>query len=115
MFIIKSSSAQSPSTKKKRAGYFTRSELNLILNTYSLRVAAGDWRDYALDHLEELALFSIYRSRLETPIYTIEKKRLKGIERWQYSLHDRRRLLKTSQQIDAILTYLNSLPRLVRS
>ena len=40
---------------------FDRSELNRILAVYGRMVAAGEWRDYALDFLEEAAVFSIFR------------------------------------------------------
>jgi hypothetical protein len=98
---------------KNNTGYFSRAELNQILNVYARFVSAGEWRDYALDHLDGLAVFSIYRSCVETPIFTIEKHKLKGNNRWQYQLRDRRKLLKTAGRIDAILQTLKTLPRLV--
>jgi hypothetical protein len=52
---------------------FHRGELDLILRVYSRRVAEGEWRDYALDHLEDRAVFSIFRRSSEMPIYRVEK------------------------------------------
>jgi hypothetical protein len=52
---------------------FTRIELNQILNVYGRRVAAGDWRDYAIDMGRESAVFSIFRRASEVPIYRVEK------------------------------------------
>ena len=40
---------------------FDRPELNRILRVYGRMVAAGEWRDYALDFLDEAAVFSIFR------------------------------------------------------
>src|SRR5437899_1518953 len=40
---------------------FDRSELNRILTVYGRMVAAGEWRDYALDFLDEMAVFSVFR------------------------------------------------------
>ena len=60
--------------KSRRPLYFTRGELGLILAAYSARVAAGEWRDYALDHLMGSAAFSIFRHTHETPVYVIEKQ-----------------------------------------
>ena len=40
---------------------FDRPELNRILTVYGRMVAAGEWRDYALDFLDEVAVFSIFR------------------------------------------------------
>ncbi|MEM9619948.1 MAG: DUF2794 domain-containing protein [Pseudomonadota bacterium] len=53
---------------------FTRSELTRILGLYGQFVATGDWRDYAIDCLEEAAVFSIYRRASEVPLYRIEKR-----------------------------------------
>ena len=53
---------------------FTRSELTRILGLYGQFVAAGDWRDYAIDCLSDAAVFSIYRRASEMPLYRIEKR-----------------------------------------
>ena len=97
----------------RRPSYFTRHELIAILRVYGGRVATGDWRDYAIDHLDGRAVFSIYRSHFETPIFTIEKRWLKSRKVWQYALADRRRFVKTAQQFEVILYALTHLPRLV--
>lgn len=52
---------------------FSRIELNAILNVYGRRVAAGDWRDYAIDLGSESACFSVFRRASEIQIYRIEK------------------------------------------
>lgn len=52
---------------------FTRSELDAILRLYGRKVAAGEWRDYAIDHLEDRAVFSIFRRTSELPLYRVEK------------------------------------------
>jgi hypothetical protein len=36
-------------------------------------VAAGEWRDYAIDFMRDRAVFSIYRRASEVPLYRIEK------------------------------------------
>ena len=63
----------STSTQSKRPVCFDRHELNTILNVYGRRVAAGEWRDYALDMEKDRAVFSIFRRTSEMPIYRIEK------------------------------------------
>lgn len=52
---------------------FHRRELDLILRTYSRMVAAGEWRDYAIDHLRERAVFSVYRRASEVPLFQLVK------------------------------------------
>ncbi|MEO1015171.1 MAG: DUF2794 domain-containing protein [Pseudomonadota bacterium] len=53
---------------------FDRAELNRILNVYGQFVAAGEWCDYAIDHLKDAAVFSIFRRTSEAPLYRIEKR-----------------------------------------
>ena len=52
---------------------FSRRELNRILDLYGRKVAAGEWRDYAVDFLKDRAVFSVFRRTSEMPIYRIEK------------------------------------------
>lgn len=53
---------------------FHRSELNLILSLYGRMVAAGEWRDYGISSLKEVAVFSVFRRTAEHPLYRIEKR-----------------------------------------
>ena len=65
---------------------FDRHELNHILTVYGRMVAAGEWRDYALDFLDEMAAFSIFCRSSEVPLFRIEKRpRLRG-RQGQYSV-----------------------------
>ena len=52
---------------------FDRRELNEILNMYGRMVAAGEWRDYAIDFYRDKAVFSIFRRSSEVPLYRVEK------------------------------------------
>ncbi|CAH1678858.1 conserved hypothetical protein [Hyphomicrobiales bacterium] len=52
---------------------FDRLELREILNLYGRKVAAGEWRDYAIDCLKDRAVFSVFRRTSEVPMYRIEK------------------------------------------
>jgi Protein of unknown function (DUF2794) len=52
---------------------FSRRELDRILRLYGRKVAAGEWRDYAIDFLKDKAVFSVFRRSSEMPIYRIEK------------------------------------------
>jgi hypothetical protein len=52
---------------------FSRKELSEILDLYGRKVAAGEWRDYAIDFGREKAVFSVYRRASEVPLYRIEK------------------------------------------
>ena len=66
--------------------HFDRRELDRILTTYGRMVAAGEWRDYALDFLADAAVFSIFRRASEMALFRIEKRpRLKN-RQGQYSV-----------------------------
>ena len=53
---------------------FQRVELSVILSLYGRMVAAGDWRDYGISCLRDVAIFSIFRRTAEYPLYRIEKR-----------------------------------------
>ena len=53
---------------------FHRTELNVILSLYGRMVAAGEWRDYGMSNLKDVAIFSVFRRTAEHPLYTIEKR-----------------------------------------
>jgi hypothetical protein len=63
---------------RRRTLYFTRAELNQLLGLYSRNVARGIWRDYAIDHRDGQALFSIFRHTHEAAVYTIVKSAAPG-------------------------------------
>lgn len=52
---------------------FNRRELNRILDLYGRKVAAGEWRDYAIDFQKDRVVFSVFRRTSEVPLYRIEK------------------------------------------
>ena len=52
---------------------FDRRELTAILRIYGFKVADGEWRDYAIDHLKDRAVFSVFRRANEAPLYQVEK------------------------------------------
>lgn len=83
---------------------FTRQELNAILSVYGRMVAAGEWRDYAIDIDRDKAVFSIFRRSSEIPIFRIEKAPKLARKQGAYSIvaasglimkrgHDLRRIL----------------------
>lgn len=52
---------------------FDRRELDVILRVYGRKVSEGEWKDYAIDHLSDRAVFSIFRRASEVPLYRVEK------------------------------------------
>jgi len=63
-----------PSAPRSSTIFFERRELVRLLSLYGRMVAAGEWRDYAIDGLRERAVFSVFRRASEEPLYRIEKR-----------------------------------------
>jgi len=69
-----------------RTVFFERLELDRLFRFYGRMVAAGEWRDYALDALPDCALFSVYRRTSEAPLYQIEKRPANARKQGEYSV-----------------------------
>lgn len=54
--------------------FFTRRELDQILQLYSRMVILGEWHDYALSHSPNGAVFAIFRRSSQGPLYRIVKR-----------------------------------------
>jgi len=53
---------------------FERFELSRILDLYGRMVAAGEWRDYAMDFTRDVAVFAAFRRTAEVPQMRLEKR-----------------------------------------
>lgn len=65
---------------------FHRTELNVILSLYGRMVAAGEWRDYGISSLSDMAVFSVFRRTAENPLYRIEKRPKLRMKQGMYSV-----------------------------
>lgn len=93
---------------------FDRHELNKILEVYGRRVAEGEWRDYAIDHLREKAVFSIFRRSSEVPLYRIVKQPRLARRQGAYSLVAATgAILKRGHDLQNVLRVLDRPLRLV--
>jgi hypothetical protein len=95
---------------------FDRRELNRIFGLYGRKVAAGEWRDYAIDFLKDRAVFSIFRRASEVPIYRIEKNPKQARRQGTYSLISATGLIvRRGHELDRVLGALDKSLRLVAS
>ncbi len=86
---------------------FSRSELSQILSVYGARVQKGAWRDYAIDSLPDMAVFSIFRSSHEKPLYTVTKISSRSlIKPAQYVVYSGSEILKRSTSLREVLDFL---------
>ena len=91
----------------RRTVYFTRGELNLLLGLYSRSVARGVWRDYAIDHREGRALFSVFRHTHESAAYTVVKMAsANGTP--EFVVFTGRQRLRASRSLEEALEYFRS-------
>jgi hypothetical protein len=94
---------------------FDRRELNRLLGLYGRMVAAGEWRDYAIDFLKDRAVFSVFRRSSEVPIYRIEKDPRLARRQGVYSVVSATGLiLRRGHELDRVLRVFDKGPRLVK-
>lgn len=94
---------------------FQRRELDRILQVYSRMVAEGHWRDYAIDHLRDRAIFSAFRRSSEVPLYRIEKDPSRARKQGAFAIISAAGLvLKRGHELETVLKYFDKAPRLVR-
>jgi len=87
---------------------FGREELSEILNVYGRQVAAGEWRDYAIDMLGDRAVFSIFRRSSEIPIYRVEKSPRLARKQGTYSVISATGLiLKRGHELKTVLRVID--------
>lgn len=87
---------------------FDRRELSEILKVYGRMVAAGEWRDYAIDHLPDRAVFSIFRRSSEVPLYRVEKNPKLTRRQGAYSvIAQTGMILKRGGELDRVLRIID--------
>jgi hypothetical protein len=83
---------------------FDRRELDRIFKLYGRKVAAGEWRDYAIDFLRDRAVFSVFRRSSEVPIYRIEKNLKLARKQGAYSVISATGLIvRRGHELDRVL------------
>ena len=93
---------------------FDRRELDRILGLYGRKVAAGEWRDYAIDFLKDRAVFSVFRRASEVPIYRIEKNPRLARRQGAYSVVSATGLIvRRGHELDRVLRAIDKAVNLV--
>lgn len=83
---------------------FERAELNHIMQLYGRMVAAGHWRDYAIDLGRSAATFSAFRRAAERPEYRIVKDPALRQRQGQFALlSEAGAVLKRGNDLAAVL------------
>lgn len=95
---------------------FDRRELDQILQVYSFMVAGGDWRDYAIDHLQDRAVFSVFKRTSEMPLFRIEKDPKRAQKQGAYSVITAAgQVIKRGHDLKLVLKVFDKAIKLVQS
>ncbi len=109
------SSSPAPTPSAPPVVSFDRHELGIILNLYGRKVAAGEWRDYAIDFGRQVAVFSIFRRASEVPLYRIEKDPRLARKQGAYAVIAAGGLvMKRGSDLTRVIAVLDKSVRLVR-
>jgi len=74
---------------------------------YGRMVAAGEWRDYGMSFLSDVAIFSVFRRTAEHPLYRIEKRPKLRQKQGMYSVIGMDgQILKRGQDLKQVLRVL---------
>ena len=104
-----------PQTPINAVVSFNRHELRDIMGLYGRKVAAGEWRDYAMDFTPHKAVFSIYRRTSEVPLFRIEKDPKLTRKQGTYSVITPTGLiLKRGDELERVLKVLEKPLKLVK-
>ncbi|MGX7952157.1 DUF2794 domain-containing protein [Tsuneonella sp. HG249] len=83
---------------------FTREELGRILDLYGRMVAAGEWRDYAMDFNRDFAAFAAFRRAAERPQARVEKRpSLRGRQGMWTLFGEHGQILKRGHELAGVL------------
>ncbi|HEU5482527.1 MAG TPA: DUF2794 domain-containing protein [Sphingomicrobium sp.] len=86
---------------------FDRLELKRIMDLYGRMVAAGHWRDYALGHHPDFAVFAAFRRHTERPEIRIEKHPELRMKQGAFALvGEHGMILKRGHELPAVLAPL---------
>ncbi|MCZ4091073.1 DUF2794 domain-containing protein [Sinorhizobium psoraleae] len=95
---------------------FHRRELDQILRLYGRMVGEGEWRDYAIDHTRDRAVFSVFKRSGETPLYRIEKNPKLAAKQGAYSvLNAHGTILKRGHELAQVLKVFDKVLKLVET
>lgn len=86
---------------------FEREELQRILDLYGRMVAAGEWRDYAMQFGKDAAVFCAYRRAADYPSARVEKRPALRTKQGMWVLYgEAGQVLKRGHELPGVLAVL---------
>jgi len=96
-----------PSARSPGQVGFERAELARILDLYGRMVAAGEWRDYAMDFTRDFAVFSAFRRWADVPQMRVEKRPALRTRQGMWTLYgEAGQVLKRGHELAGVLAVL---------
>lgn len=95
---------------------FHRRELDQILKVYGRMVGEGEWRDYAIGHMKDRAVFAVFKRAGEVPLYRIEKNPKLAAKQGAYSVVNAHgTILKRGHELAQVLKVFDKVLKLVET
>ena len=84
--------------------YFSKKELQTILNLYAKMVSSGEWKDYGLNISKYEISFNVYKKTSEFPVYRISKNLDPKNKNERYLVKDRLgNIIKNSENLENLI------------
>ena len=92
----------------KNKVFFSKAELQIILQIYSKQVSCGVCKDYSIDHSKQKAIFSFFRNTFDKPIFQIEKENnIKSKLLYDFNMVYKQKIIETNVSLSKILKRLD--------
>ena len=89
---------------RKRDIFFSKVELQLILNLYAEMVSSGEWKDYGLTITKREVSFNVYYRTSEFPVYRITKNLKPKKENEKYLIKDaQNKIINNSENLQNLI------------
>ena len=89
---------------KKGDVFFSKIELQLILNLYAEMVSNGEWKDYGLTITKREVSFNVYHRASEFPAYRITKNLKPKKENEKYLIKDaQNKIINSSENLQNLI------------
>ena len=89
---------------KKLDNFFSKIELQTILNLYAKMVSGGEWKDYGLSISKKEVSFDVYHRASEFPAYKITKNLKPKHENEKYIIKDaQNKIINKSANLQSLI------------
>ena len=93
---------------KKNIIFFSNNEIKLILQLYSIQVANGIFKDYAIDNISKQAIFSFYKHTYDKPLFQIEKTvQKKNNYTPEFTVKFKKQIVDKNKSLNILINKLN--------